>query len=524
MVKLDESDDDGDETPSQDNSESKDDVEDSDNQSLPEQTLDEAKLEKSQFKQEAGQPWIQSFMKNNNFSIEDVAGDGDCLFTTIHEGLKSVGRDVSVNEMRKILSENATEEIYLNYRTFYDNALSEYDTTQSEIKFLSKQHRDLEKRLGSTTDRDTQQDIIKKAGEVGEKHARAKGERTLAKEMLEEFSFMKEITGLELLKAKIQTCEFWGETWAISTLERTLNIKLILFSEESYKEKDLENVLQCGQLNDAVLEKEGKFEPTHYIMANYQGAHYQLITYKNRGALTFDEIPYDLKRKIVNKCLERNAGPYFIIPQFRDFMEKIKVVVSDAPIGDLHSDLYDDNTVFQFYSKSGDKPRPGSGAGEKMGIEGAKAYAELRQIPSWRRKLSNFWTEEFQLDGHKWLSVEHYYQASKFKRGNPDFFLQFSLDSGSELSKDPLLAKAAGSKSGKYKGKYIRQKDITIDTDFFSGRNKTEMEYAMKAKFEQNSDLGRLLKATKKAKLNHFSRGSPPTVFEELMKVRNGLK
>jgi len=120
--------------------------------------------------------------------------------------------------------------------------------------------------------------------------------------------------------------------------------------------------------------------------------------------------------------------------------------------------------------------------------------------------------------------VEHYYQGSKFKRSNPDFFLQFSLDSGSELSKDPVLAKAAGSKSGKYKGKELREKGITIDTDFFSGRNKTEMEYAMKAKFEQNSDLGRLLKATKKAKLNHFSRGSPPIVFDELMKVRKGLK
>jgi hypothetical protein len=425
--------------------------------------------------------------------------------------------------MRKILADNATEEIYLNYKTFYDNALSQHDTLQTEIKFLSKQHRELEKRLKSTNDRKAEMDIITRASGIGERHKSAKEERSTAKEMLNEFSFMKGITGLDSLKEKIQTCDFWGETWAISTLERVLNIKLIVFSEESYKEKDLENVMRCGQLNDAVLEKEGKFEPTHYIMANHQGNHYQLITYKNRGALTFDEIPYDVKRMIVNKCLERNAGPYYIIPQFRDFMEKMKVVVSEAPIGELHSDLYDDNTIFQFYSKSGDKPRPGSGAGERMGPEGPKAYAELRQIPSWRKKLSNFWPEEFQADGHKWLSVEHYYQASKFKRNNPDFYLQFTLDSGTELSKDVLLAKAAGGKSGKYKGKEIRPNSITIDDDFFSGRNKTEMEYAMKAKFEQNSDLGRLLKATKKAKLNHFSRGSPPIVFEELMKVRRGL-
>ena len=501
-----------------------DDEGDDDIKPLSEQTLEEAKLEKSQYEQEAGQPWIQAFMKNNNFGIDDVAGDGDCLFTTIHEGLKTIGKDVSVAEMRKILADNASEELYLNYKEIYDNAMSSYDELSSEIKLLSKGHRELETRLKSTNDRVAEVDIISKAGGIGERHKSAKAERTATKEMLNEFSFMKGVTGLGSFKEKIQTCDFWAETWAISTLERVLNIKLIIFSEESYKEKDLENVMRCGQLNDAVLEKEGKFEPTHYIMANHQGNHYQLITYKSRGALTFDEIPYDVKRMIVNKCLERNAGPYYIIPQFRNFMEKLKVVVSETPIGEIHSDLYDDNTVFQFYSKSGDKPKPGSGSGEKIGPEGANAYTELRQIKSWRRKLSNFWTQEFELDGHKWQSVEHYYQASKFKRNNPEFYLQFSLDSGSDLSKDALLAKAAGGKSGKYKGKEIRPKSVTIDEDFFSGRNKTEMEYAMKGKFEQNNDLGRLLKATKKAKLNHFSRGSPPIVFEELMKVRKGLK
>ena len=526
MIERDEPIGDDSEDKGDDKSDSSDDEDkgEEDTESLPEQTLEESKLEKSQYAQVANQPWIQTFMKNNNFGIDNVAGDGDCLFTTIHEGLKSVGKDVSVNEMRKILADNVTEEIYLNYKIFYDNARSEYDSLNSEIKVLSKKYRELETRLKSTTDGQTQQDIIKKASEVGKRHKSSKAERTTTKEMMNEFGFMKGITGLESLKEKIQTCDFWAETWAISTLERVLNIKLILFSEEAYKEKDFENVMQCGQLNDAVLEKEGNFEPTHYIMANYQGNHYQLITYKNKGSLTFNEIPYDVKRMIVNKCLERNAGPYYIIPQFRKFMEKIKVVVSEAPIGDIQSDLYDDDTIFQFYSKSGDKPKPGSGSGERIGPEGAKAYADLRQIHSWRRKLSNFWTEEFQLDGHKWLSVEHYYQASKFKRNNPDFYLQFSLDSGSDLSKDVLLAKAAGGKSGKYKGKEIRPKSITIDSDFFLGRNKTEMEYAMKAKFEQNNDLGRMLKATKKAKLNHFSRGSPPIVFEELMKVRKGLK
>ena len=46
---------------------------------------------------------------------------------------------------------------------------------------------------------------------------------------------------------------------------------------------------------------------------------------------------------------------------------------------------------------------------------------------------------------------------------------------------------------------------------------------AMKAKFSQNEDLKDMLLATKNAKLVHYSRGSPPVVFYNLMKVRNIL-
>jgi predicted NAD-dependent protein-ADP-ribosyltransferase YbiA (DUF1768 family) len=196
---------------------------------------------------------------------------------------------------------------------------------------------------------------------------------------------------------------------------------------------------------------------------------------------------------------------------------------------ELQSDLYNNGTIFQFYIGSTDKPAPGAGAGEMMGPEGVKEYSDLKKIFFWRKKLSNFWESPFTLDGHRWQSVEHYYQGSKFKRTNPDFYLQFSLDSSSELSKIPEMAKGAGGKSGKYQGKEIRPKNIKVDEDFFSsvgkeGRGLKEMEDAMRAKFTQNEDLKRLLKATKKAKLQHFVRGNLPVIFNHLMRIRKELE
>ena len=136
----------------------------------------------------------------------------------------------------------------------------------------------------------------------------------------------------------------------------------------------------------------------------------------------------------------------------------------DTPQGDVTSDLFDENIVFQFYSKSANAPRPGKGSGEKIRPEDELKFGELATIPEWRRKLSNFWVAPFDLDGHRWSSVEHYYQASKFKENNLQFYLQFTLDANpqGELAKDPALAKAAGGKTGKFKGKRVREAEIVL--------------------------------------------------------------
>lgn len=530
-------------------------------ESMPEQSASTAFQEQTEFKNDAdkkGKIWIQKYMKNNNFAIEENEGRGDCLFAAIRDGLAQTDRHLSVADMRKILADNATEELFESYKIIYEQAKIEQKQLMTELKQLTARHKELEK------SKERANIILALDADIKKKHNELKGMKKSTQEILNEFTFMAGVNTLNDFKEKIQTCEFYGETWSISTLERVLNIKLILLSEEIYKHGDTEQVLQCGQLNDSVLEEAGKFEPKHYILVNHQGHHYQLITYRARKIFTFTEIPYAIKMLVVDKCLERQAGPYYIIPDFRDFLaveastnaaanavasetanaaanakEKANASTNaaenasaNAAAVELQSDLYNNATVFQFYYKSVDKPVPGAGAGEIMGPEGVKEYDELKKIPSWRKKLSNYWIAPFILDGHSWQSVEHYYQGSKFKRNHPDFYLQFSLDSNSELAKDPAMAEGAGGKTGKYQGKEIRPKNIKIDEDFFSssttssiqeGRGVREMENAMRAKFTQNEELKRLLKATKKAKLQHFTRGNLPIVFNELMRIRKEL-
>jgi hypothetical protein len=497
---------------------------------LNEQTLEDALKEKEGFKDDKSLVWIQRYMKNNNYKIVDNEGKGDCLFAAIRDGLKMVGINTSVADMRKIVAENATNIIYLNYKTLYEKALEEDKIISKEIKILADRHNDLKKQIKVEKDRNTQLAIIEQAEEIGKRHKDIKQDRANVRSMIEEFKFIKGIKDVDMFKLKIQTCDFWGDTWALSTLERALKIKLILMSRANFKEDDLDNVLTCGQLNDDEgAGSSSTFNPEFYIILDYSGAHYQLITYKDHGAFKFSELPYDIKRLVVDKCLERQAGPYYKIPDFKTFMEKMNLAVVEPIIksSEMQSDLYDNATIFQFYSKSVDKPKPGKGSGETIGPEGTAFYNELTKIPLWRRKLSNFWESEFTLDGKKWLSVEHYYQGSKYKRNEPNFYAQFSLDSGSAISKDVAMSKSAGGKSGKYKGELVRPKGIIMDKDFFEMRENgmtranLEMQAAMMAKFSQNEELKRLLKATKKAKLNHFSRGSPPVLFTDLMIVRN---
>jgi len=497
---------------------------------LNEETKLDAELIKSKYKQVSGETWIETFMKNNKYGIIDNEGGGDCLFATIRDAFAQVGQQTTVQKLRKKLATEADEKLFLNYKEHYEMYSAAVVSATSDAKELEVEYEKYKKLYSETLDRTEKKHFIEAAKKIKAQRDRVLNDKKVSHDILKEYKYMKDIDTLEKFKKKIQTCEFWAETWALSTLERILNIKFILLSSEAYKSKDFANVLNCGQLNDDILQSRGEFNPEFYIMVDYLGWHYKLITYKKKYLFKYSELPYDIRKMVVDKCMEKNSGAFALIPDFIKFKEQFSTKsvckfeeLSDAKI----RGLYDEAVVFQFYDKSADGKLPGKGSGETVPKEAVHQFSNLHAIKDWRRKLDDFWVEPdktFVLDGHRWNSAEHYYQGSKFKETNPEFYLSFAAESGTDLSKNPEMAKAAASSSGKYKGTLLRPTEVSIDPTFYGKRKEKELFDSICAKFTQIEELKHVLMETKNAKLMHYLKGKEPELAEQLVMVRDKIR
>ena len=366
-------------------------------------------------------------MKNTNYGIIDNEGGGDCLFSSIRDAFQGIDKPLSVARLRLILSQNATESKMNEYKQYYSMFKSSIENDTKTIKQLIEQQKELKDKYDKTSDseRDEKMKYAKQFKKLKSDIQMLKQDIHTSKEYLHEYRFMKGVETLEDFKEILRTCDFWGEMWTIATLEKALNVKLIILSSYHYKQRDYNNVLQCA-LGDSSITY--PFRPKYYIMLEHIVNHYKLITYKGNTISTYKTLPYKIKKLIVEKCMERGDNLYNKIPKFRHLkdslekkletekevgekmeekpVEKVEEMVEVVPktepelkemsdvdlfeekVEETGSGLYNDNVVFVMYKRSADK-QPGKGSGEKIDKEEILKYNPLSSIPNWRKLIIN---------------------------------------------------------------------------------------------------------------------------------------
>jgi ribA/ribD-fused uncharacterized protein len=539
------------------------------------QTEVEAKQEVEGFNEKVATNWMQKFMKNTNYEIENVEDNGDCFFATTREGLVGIPLTATVSELREILVDHFDEKTFTTRKERYDmfntelakakaakkladstynkekrKALNLYQQKGKESKSTSISQQEKTKLIAEAKHIQKQWKTDKVA--LAEIKKKKEEELKLVKENMSEVKLMENVSTIEQFKDLIRTPSYWADIWAIKKLEGLLNIKYVIFSRDKFNEGEVENVLNCGGEFPEHVQKKGVFKPLYYIMVVHTGNHYKLVKYKDRRIFKFNEIPFDVKKLIQDKCMETSdKSEWNYIPKFKNMSAaKKKVTVPETkPEEEVDegseeeasedqskeetdskekskevnskkskkSKLYVDNVVFQFYSKSSDAAKPGKGSGEMIADERINDFKELAlaENKGWRKVLSNFYDAQFQIDGKMWASVEHYFHAMKFKDSHPEHYMKFSLDDeSSSFNKDPTLAKKQGRKVKLNEEQ--RAKWETIKSGV--------MKRAQLEKYRISDHARKILLLTKDAKLMHYlGRGQGAVEFTETMEIRRDL-
>lgn len=505
---------------------------------LVEETETIANEMRKEYRESAKNSWIEKHMKNNNYRVREIVGDGDCYFACVVQGFEQIGRKTTPNKLRSILANEVTDELFTKLREFYLSFEPVIKRIQSRMTGVQREINKLKKETRETLEK--RPENIEKTKQLSMKFETLKAEKlAVEKERKDNIGYMEGRDTIDKYREYILTQSFYADEWAISTLERILNYKTIILSKGSFDEGATDNVMKCGIADEALVQR-GTFTPEFYIMVSHSRIHYDLITYRDKAIFQFTEIPFDIKMLILNKCLEKNAGPYYLIQDFRNLKTRLGIDPDEgrpADYGDEegNGDLYDDAVQFIVHSRaSNNKTKPGKADGEKIATNRITEFIPLSQMMEWRKILDDSWMDpQFKLKikidpAHTWSSVLHYTEGAKFRMGHPDAYATFAIESNSATSTDIQLAKSHKDISipSTVPGKRTNVKPKP-DVDYVLGRDVEERDRALRAKFKSNPefDMRKILLATKNSLLlRKLHNGEAPEPDIQLMRIRRELQ
>ena len=516
---------------------------------------------------------IIKFTGKKVYGMFNVQNNSNCLFENIRHAMFEKGYDITSDYMRSIVSDRVTPEIFEFYESMYNMYNDIINAVSKNIAVLNDDYKSRKSEFNKTINKDAEleKNIVQK---LLNNYNEQKTYLSKLKHLIEGFEFIKINNTFEKFKMYIKSNKYWGDECSIMILEHEFGIKIILFYPSSYTNGDIASVIQCDSVIPLYIRNKYNRtrNPVLYIILNCKtpkhntrnanNTHYQLITCENKRTFNINTLDNVIKKYIAEKCIEHPECIYGTLPDFVKYIDSInygnkteRVETSIQTL--LNANLYNNETVFRFYDYSTDDDLPGTGSFEKIGAEGIEFYIKLSGCKDWRKKLSDMWISEFILDGKRWNSVEHFYQASKFKNNNPSYYNKFALmpndvkskhsvsdrvndsigasigDNNSidnetmKLSVDPYIATIAG---GDAPNKY-RENSIITDPDFYTNtikctdgtiksRSRLTIERAQLAKFIQNPELKKIILATHRARLDKITPGSLDTISVTLAITR----
>jgi hypothetical protein len=498
---------------------------------LPDELKETAEQITKSYNKSSNDNWLKKMMKNPNYELKDVHSDNDSLFAVIRDAFEQIGQYTTIQKLRNVVAKHTTKKYLIENRILF----SEYN---AQVANLRKRMVEIKQTIevvlknkikNAVLTRTEQKDIIDKCSLLKDEFDTInKLKKNTIKIIDDTFGKNFEtVTSLEKYKELIVSNHCSMNSNTIPIIERELNIKMIVFSELDHNDQN--EVIKSEKYIDGKI----LYKPDYYIMCSVKNGFYKAVSYKGKHILEFSEIPYHVKIMIIKKNMAGISGKYESIEDFKNYSSFIGI--KDAPKTivcekDNHMEvLYDPCMKLMFYSKSSNK-NAGEGSGDTINISDIQLFTELSCIDNWRQKLDDSWIDlenPITINGKKYASVVHYYQGSKYKNGFPEFSEQFSMDSGSKISKDLSICNSASSGNGSINVSNdtvrLRPKTVVIDPDFYKGRNVVERQRAIDSKFKQNLHLRNILMNTKNAQLNHYIGNKTPEIAIALMKTRINL-
>ena len=144
--------------------------------------------------------WIAKFLENSHLTIKDVAPDGDCFFHVVTEALASIGKNISVQKVRRLLSEQVTDDMFQQYLMLYKSTIDEVNKINMKSKKIKTKFDDYTKQFKLSTNKTEQMQLQELSLQTKEQYDDLRKEKQQQDILLQDFDFMKGVDTFDEFK------------------------------------------------------------------------------------------------------------------------------------------------------------------------------------------------------------------------------------------------------------------------------------------------------------------------------------